>query len=221
MAELKSNVKTYSSDEIDITYDIPRCIHAAECVKRLSSVFDTNKRPWIQPEHATADEAATVIHLCPSGALHYTRKDGGSSEPTPDENTIRIVANGPVYVRGQLALQATDGSTLLEDTRIALCRCGKSENKPLCDNSHIEAGFEATDNLAANVGKSAEALGQGALIISTTNNGPLLLNGPYTITSSDGTTMYKGDKGALCRCGGSSNKPFCDGTHRKIGFQAE
>jgi CDGSH-type Zn-finger protein len=38
------------------------------------------------------------------------------------------------------------------------------------------------------------------------------------VVAADGTVLYEGEKAALCRCGGSANKPFCDGTHKTIGF---
>jgi uncharacterized Fe-S cluster protein YjdI len=50
-------------------------------------------------------------------------------------------------------------------------------------------------------------------------NGPLLVSGGVKILDAEGTVLYEGDKAALCRCGGSGNKPFCDGTHEKLGFR--
>ena len=52
-------------------------------------------------------------------------------------------------------------------------------------------------------------------------NGPYLVKGPIRLVDADGNE-YKvtGDTVALCRCGGSTNKPFCDGTHSRLGFQA-
>jgi uncharacterized Fe-S cluster protein YjdI len=55
--------------------------------------------------------------------------------------------------------------------------------------------------------------------VRASENGPLLLSGGVRVLDADGNVLYEGDKAALCRCGGSSNKPFCDGTHRKIGFR--
>jgi uncharacterized Fe-S cluster protein YjdI len=51
-------------------------------------------------------------------------------------------------------------------------------------------------------------------------DGPLLVSGGVRILDAEGSVLYEGEKAALCRCGGSANKPFCDGTHRKIGFRA-
>jgi CDGSH-type Zn-finger protein len=53
-------------------------------------------------------------------------------------------------------------------------------------------------------------------------NGPYLVQGPAVLQDADGNEFeLPAGNFALCRCGGSSNKPFCDGTHQKIGFQAE
>jgi len=51
-------------------------------------------------------------------------------------------------------------------------------------------------------------------------SGPLLVSGGVRIVDAEGNVLYEGEKAALCRCGGSSNKPFCDGTHKTNGFCA-
>jgi len=56
------------------------------------------------------------------------------------------------------------------------------------------------------------------LKIKVLPNGPLFVEGNMEITLVDGTTVVK-DKAALCRCGASQNKPYCDGAHMKIGFK--
>jgi len=50
-------------------------------------------------------------------------------------------------------------------------------------------------------------------------NGPLLVTGTVQITQKDGSVQTKEGKTTFCRCGASTNKPFCDGSHKKIGFQ--
>ena len=77
---MTDKVKTYWSDDIVVAYDAGRCIHAAECVRGLPGVFDTGKQPWIQPANAAADAVAEVVMRCPTGALHFERKDGGAAE---------------------------------------------------------------------------------------------------------------------------------------------
>ena len=57
--------------------------------------------------------------------------------------------------------------------------------------------------------------------ITVRANGPYLVRGPITVKDPDGNAFtVQGEVVALCRCGGSTNKPFCDGTHSKIGFDA-
>ncbi|HEY9415965.1 MAG TPA: CDGSH iron-sulfur domain-containing protein [Pseudonocardia sp.] len=56
--------------------------------------------------------------------------------------------------------------------------------------------------------------------IQVLENGPFKVSGPVTLADAEGTE-YEGRKTVfLCRCGGSTKKPFCDGTHSKIGFDA-
>ena len=55
-------------------------------------------------------------------------------------------------------------------------------------------------------------------IIEISKDGPILVYGNITIKKHDGTEEKKSKVTALCRCGGSQNKPYCDGSHRKNGF---
>lgn len=54
--------------------------------------------------------------------------------------------------------------------------------------------------------------------VEVTVNGPLLIHGHTVITHADGSVESRDKVTALCRCGASSKKPFCDGTHKNIGF---
>lgn len=60
-----------------------------------------------------------------------------------------------------------------------------------------------------------------AVTVTPLENGPYLVKGPVTVLDADGSA-YEVDRStiALCRCGASTTKPFCDGTHSKIGFDA-
>ncbi|WP_250565679.1 CDGSH iron-sulfur domain-containing protein [Adonisia turfae] len=52
------------------------------------------------------------------------------------------------------------------------------------------------------------------------DNGPLIVKGEFSVTDGDKQPYPKQEQVALCRCGASSNKPFCDGAHAKAGFEA-
>ena len=58
------------------------------------------------------------------------------------------------------------------------------------------------------------------VIIEVRRNGPYIVTGPVEIKDADGNKYPAEARTALCRCGASTEKPFCDGTHSKIGFQA-
>ena len=70
---------------------------------------------------------------------------------------------------------------------------------------------------ARRVGRTAEEPRQPSQIRASAN-GPLLVSGGVRVLDADGNVLYESEKAALCRCGGSSNKPFCDGTHKENGF---
>ena len=171
------------------------------------------------PDNADADDLAEVITECPTGALRFERKDGGREGTVPEVNTIDVVAGGPLYVRGDVVVVAEDGEVLLSDTRAAFCRCGASANRPLCDNSHLDVDFEAAGEVTGE--STADGPAEGLLRVTPTRNGPLHAEGEFEIGGQYDGSTYRDDDAWLCRCGGSANRPFCDGAHAEIGFTTE
>ena len=219
---MASKVYDYAGEKITVHYDVKRCIHSAECSRGLPKVFNPQRKPWIDPNEASADTIAEVIMRCPTGALHFTRQDDASPEPVPEHNTISVFPNGPLILRGDLEVQGPDGSVMLKDTRIALCRCGASNNKPFCDGSHAKVEFQDAGELGKNTAKTvATESAEQTLKIIPSPSGPFTLKGEADLLSADGQVRYTGNRMFLCRCGASGNKPFCDGTHSKVGFTAE
>ncbi len=214
-------VHEYRGAGITVRYDVKRCIHAKECVRGLRRVFDPERRPWVEPDQASSDEVAQVVMRCPTGALYFERTDGGAQESIPEENEIRVEPDGPLYLSGEIEITSADGTALARETRLALCRCGASRNKPFCDNSHVEISFEDSGAVAENrLAEAPAGESDKRLRIAIVANGPLLLRGPMEVRGSDGAS-HQGGKGALCRCGASANKPYCDGSHAVIGFEAD
>jgi CDGSH-type Zn-finger protein/uncharacterized Fe-S cluster protein YjdI len=216
---MSNTIRHYTDDKIDISYEARRCIHAAECVHGLPVVFDTARRPWILPNAANSDAIAAVITKCPTGALHYTRRDGAPETPS-EEATIVPMPDGPLYVRGCVQLRSADGKVIIEDMRMALCRCGQSNNKPFCDNSHRSSNFKDLGDVA-NGSFVDKTETNHVLLITASANGPLQLDGQFVLRSARGVGQWDGTQAELCRCGGSHSKPFCDGTHEEIGFRSE
>jgi len=210
----------YESDAIIVTYDPKRCLHAEECIHGLPGVFEKDRRPWIDPTQGQADAIAAVVTRCPAGALSFERKDGGPAESAPSQNTAVLAQDGPLYAAGRIEIATSEG--VQNETRVAFCRCGASKNKPFCDNSHVEAGFADSGGIGeGRLVPSEEGGPEAPVAFTAAPNGPLLVSGPLTIKSADGSQSCSGARGSLCRCGASKKKPFCDGTHAAIGFEAD
>jgi CDGSH-type Zn-finger protein/uncharacterized Fe-S cluster protein YjdI len=210
--------RNYPGKRIDVSYDIRRCIHAAECVRGLPQTFERQRIPWIEPDKSLPADVAEVVMRCPSGALRFERKDAGLPEPTPRTNTVTLVSDGPLYVRGEIKIISPQGEQLHRDTRISLCRCGNSGNKPFCDNSHIASGYKSGKS---KVGSRAEVGSGETLQITPIENGPYQLLGNVDVIDTDQGSVFKGRMIRLCRCGQSTEMPFCDNSHLHNGFEAK
>jgi len=198
-----------------IRFDSRLCIHARRCVLTEPAVFKANvEGPWIDPDAASADALVRVAINCPSGAIRVERRDGGEAEGAPKVNTIALRENGPLAVHAEIEL---NGERI--GMRATLCRCGQSKSKPYCDGSHAAAGFVATGEPETIQGQPL-AKRDGPLRIRTRQNGPLKVVGPVEIISGTGRTVHRVEDAALCRCGQSGHKPFCDGAHARVGFTA-
>ena len=204
-----------ASDEISISFDTQRCIHSRQCVLNAPRVFLANvEGPWLHPETASAEHLVHVAQSCPSGAITYQRLDGGEPEAAPEVNVINIRENGPYAFRASLNIDEQAPMY-----RATLCRCGKSRNKPFCDNTHREIAFEATGEPKTVPSEPLDVRG-GELHVVPVKDGPLKVRGPLEICSGTGRTVSRTQYIKLCRCGGSANKPFCDDTHLRIKFRS-
>ena len=128
--------RTYERDELTVVWDATRCTHVAECLAANPDVFDVRRRPWVDVNGSGAEQIADAIRRCPTGALKYEAKGGFPAEEADEVTTIRAGRAGPLYVRGKVRLVDGHDRLIAEETRVALCRCGASANKPYCDNSH-------------------------------------------------------------------------------------
>ncbi len=70
-----------------------------------------------------------------------------------------------------------------------------------------------------NAGAEGEIKVDAETIVETMTNGPLLVYGNVTVKDAAGNLTKKNNVTAFCRCGGSGNKPFCDGSHKRIDFK--
>ena len=201
--------------KVVIRFDGHKCIHSRHCVLDRPDVFVPNvEGEWIHPDQATPDGVAEIARNCPSGAITFERLDGGANETAPLVNVVRVRENGPLAFHAEIAI--TGHGTAL---RATLCRCGASKNKPFCDGSHSAAGFQASGEAVTQESQPL-SVRNGPLNVDPRPDGPLKVVGSLEVCSGTGRTVTRGTETWLCRCGGSANKPFCDGTHRKNGFKS-
>ena len=74
---MSKRLQVYETDAITVTFDPDVCIHSGVCVRGLPAVFDVHRKRWVRPELASAEDVASQVARCPSGALQYQLK----SEP--------------------------------------------------------------------------------------------------------------------------------------------
>ena len=212
---MTSSKESVRGRDVTIHFEARKCIHSRHCVLDRPDVFVPNVAgEWIHPDNATPDEVAALAANCPSGAITYERHDGGPNERPPLVNTVRVRENGPLAFHADMKIG--DATAL----RATLCRCGASAHKPYCDGSHGRIGFVASGEPATT--ESAPLVNRdGPLEIAPQANGPLKVSGSLEIVSGTGRTIKRTTEVYLCRCGASANKPFCDGSHRKVGFRSD
>ena len=97
------------------------------------------------------------------------------------------------------------------------------ENRPWVkleesSNEDIIAQVKKCPSGALSIEGESEVESENTTTVSVTEGGPLLVQGNLTITLPNGEKNEKSGTTALCRCGASENKPYCDGNHQKIEF---
>ncbi|RRQ20968.1 CDGSH iron-sulfur domain-containing protein [Thiohalobacter thiocyanaticus] len=134
-------------------------------------------------------------------------------------NRIKVIPNGPLILYGDIELQDAQGEVLERSAEIGLCRCGLSQRKPWCDGTHKQSAFSddacfEDDRAQALDGK------EGRLTVQARTNAMYIAAGPMTLEGAQGSVTTR-TRAALCRCGQSARKPFCDVSHKACGFRAD
>ena len=115
------------------------CVHARFCM-RAGGIWNLVMQSENQEARDIAIEEACN---CPSGRLVITDNESGKTiEPEFDKSIVVIEypprdEHGPLWVRGGIPIESENGKLYEIRNRVTLCRCGRSENKPFCDGSHI------------------------------------------------------------------------------------
>ncbi len=136
--------KKYSNGEVTIIWKPDLCIHSGICVGGLPEVFNTQRRPWIEPTAASTEKLIQQVQKCPSGALSFEMNEPKEveGEVTSSEVIAEVTPNGPLLIYGNITVKKTNGETEKKSRVTALCRCGQSSTKPYCDGTHRKVGFQ-------------------------------------------------------------------------------
>ena len=142
--------KSYRNDEITVFWRPELCIHSANCLVGLPGVFDSSDRPWVNIHGAPSNEIMKTIDTCPSRALLYLknanfalRKTRKKQKKSPKFARIQILKDGPAIISGNFVLRDPNRKKIhLQTEKAAICRCGASHKKPLCDGTHLSIGFK-------------------------------------------------------------------------------
>lgn len=144
--------RVYRNATIEVTWEPRYCIHFGACFRGSLAAFDPRRRPWVDVDAESPGRIAEVVRECPTGALHVRRTDGADVDVPAQPVTVEPRRNGPLFVRGRVEVRDRLGAPIRDDVRVALCRCGQSDNKPFCDGSHLRTGFESRDALLDGTG---------------------------------------------------------------------
>ncbi len=137
----KDKRDVYAGKRITIFDNRALCAHAGHCTDGLASVFRMRSEPWIDADGAAVQQIIDTIRRCPSGALSYAI-DGVEATAQRGSPKVTVTDNGPYALSGGVELAGVKFGDGASREHYTLCRCGASKNKPFCDGSHWNAGFQ-------------------------------------------------------------------------------
>lgn len=123
--------------------DDNRCAYARFCHREGGSVWELTEE---SDDQKTREEAIIAASQCPAGRLVALDKTGKAIEPEY-EQSIEIIqdpgkkVSGPIFVKGNIPIESSEGFVYEERNRVTLCRCGNSRNKPFCDARHVPSHY--------------------------------------------------------------------------------
>lgn len=129
---------------LDLTDDESLCAVARFCHREEGSAWEFIEK---SDDPKLKEQAIKAACECPAGRLVVWDKASGEAIEPFYEPSIVIIqdpekdVSGPIWVRGGIPIESSDGTVYELRNRVTLCRCGESKNKPFCEASHITAKF--------------------------------------------------------------------------------
>jgi CDGSH-type Zn-finger protein len=144
------------------------------------------------------------------------QKNRGAPRLLEVPNEVLVSNGGPLQITGNIILVHEDGRGQYAN-HLSLCRCGHSRSKPVCDGQHVDMEFINSGKIS-DVSEIAASSQPNRVTISCIKDGPIKFLGRIRLHNKFGQECVK-MHGSLCRCGQSARKPFCDGSHSRVGFK--
>jgi len=170
----------------------------------------------------TSDVGQQEEHTTSARALDRWFKERQKNRGAPRllevPNEALVSSGGPLQITGNITLVSEDGAVQYAN-HLTLCRCGASNSKPNCDGQHLELEFLNTGKIT-DVSEIAPSHRASKITISCIKDGPITFRGRLRLHNQFGQECVK-MRGSLCRCGHSASKPFCDGSHQRVGFKTK
>jgi len=148
----------------------------------------------------------------------FTERQKNQGKPRLLEvpNEVLVSNGGPLQITGNITLVHEDGRVQYAN-HLSLCRCGHSRSKPVCDDRHVDMEFLDSGKIFE-VSEITTSSRPSKVTISCIKDGPITIRGRIRLHNQFGQECVK-MRGNLCRCGQSASKPFCDGSHSRVGFK--
>ncbi len=144
------------------------------------------------------------------------RKNQGAPRLLEVPNEALISNGGPLQISGNITLVHEDGRVQYAN-HLSLCRCGHSRSRPVCDEQHVDMEFLHSGKISE-VSEVAKTSRPSKITLSCVKGGPIKFRGRLRLHNQFGQECVK-MRGSICRCGHSASKPFCDGSHSRVGFK--
>ena len=139
----------------------------------------------------------------------YSKMENGK------KNIIEVKKNGPLELLTPVGLTINGRVQEIQNANILFCRCGFSNQKPFCDGAHSVNSFTDKGLIRSDYRPKqlSDPIEDSSLTIVTKANGQLRLMGSMGVRNHAGENKWNGNQANFCRCGKSTDKPFCDGSH--------
>jgi len=141
----------YPGQQVTVLDNRAICQHAGYCSDRLATVFRVGEDPFVAPSGGRMDEIIRAVRDCPSGALSYAIDEREARDQVDHgmrrEPAVEVTNDGPYRIVGAIALSDASGEDEAREAgasreHYALCRCGRSQNKPFCSGMHWYVEFK-------------------------------------------------------------------------------